>query len=745
MTNHAHYRNTRKALLCMSSLIAALVLLGGFSIVLIAHQQNSAEARQSLFYATKATESRTRSAERDVIDYAFWGDAYQHLHASLDLDWAYTRANMGRSMYDAMGYDGVFVIGPDGSTRYALVAGEMVNTTAEQWLEQDISAFVEAARDREEDQEAVAHYLRIGNQLALGTAAALTDGDDPDVITIEGPSSVLLFFEKLDPDTLQALGTDYGINNLRQASAQADNGDSMLALPVLGGDSLHLEWDLNRTGTRMLMWLMPILLVAAGVFGYLTRFNLRVSLAAARRLDARTEEASRLQAQLAHFANHDDLTGLPNRALLDERLQQACVAAQRTGRQLAVMLIDLDGFKPINDNFSHHLGDQLLVEVARRMSLLMRPGDTVARMGGDEFIVILPNLIGEDDAAAIAERIITEIAHPYRLEETDLRVTASVGIVMSDGRVEQPKQLMHHADLAMYKAKQEGRNAFQWYSNNLDNRACEITTLRNDLQQALEHDGFELYYQPQISADSGHVIGVEALLRWNHPQQGFIPPTQFIPISETTGQIIPLSQWVLDTACRQIAELNQGRSAPVSVAVNISPIFLLRGNFCALVQDALQTHQLAPHLLALEITEGVLLTNADRAIETLHQLNTLGVEVAIDDFGTGFSSLSYLKILPVHKIKIDRSFVSEVDSNAEDAALTHGIISMARHLGRRVNAEGVETEAQKQFLSTCQCDEYQGYLFSKPLPFNEIKQYLDNYSEETARSHRRQSAPQGKA
>lgn len=737
MTNQAHYRNTRTALLCMTGLILALVLLGALSIVLIAHQQNTAEARKNLFYASKAIDARSRNAERNVIDYAFWGDAYQHLHAKLDLDWAYTRANIGRSMHDAMGYEGVFVIAPDGSTRYALIEGEMRDTTAEQWLGQNINDWLVQARAAEPDQQAVSYYLNIDGQLALGSAAAITDGDDPTVEPTEGPASVLLFIEKLHPQSLQSMGNDYGVINLRQVSAEDGDDSSLLALPVFGGSNVHLQWNSERPGTSMFIWLMPLLLLAALIFGYLTRFNLRTSLAAARRLDQRTAEASRLQAQLAHFAHHDELTGLPNRTLLDERLQQACLAAQRSGRQLAVMLIDLDGFKPINDNFSHHLGDQLLIEVARRMALLMRPGDTIARMGGDEFIVILPNLAGEHDAAAIAERIIADIAHPYRLEEVDLRVTASLGVVMSDGRVVQPKHLLHHADLAMYKAKQEGRNSFQWYSSNLEDRACELTTLRHDLQEALEQHGFELYYQPQICAVTGQVIGLEALLRWQHPQHGFIPPTRFIPVSETTGQIIPLSQWVLNTACRQIVELNQGRSNPVNVAINISPIFLLRSNFCSLVQHALLSHQLAPELLVLEITEGVMLTNPDRAVATLQQLNELGVQVAIDDFGTGFSSLSYLKVLPVHKIKIDRSFVSGVDSHAEDAALTQGIIAMARHLGRKVNAEGVETEAQKQFLSACECDEYQGYLFSKPLSFSEIKQYLDNYNEETARLHKR--------
>lgn len=435
-------------------------------------------------------------------------------------------------------------------------------------------------------------------------------------------------------------------------------------------------------------------------------------------------DEKRYQAELSFNASHDVLTGLPNRALLEDRLRQGCQISQRYQRSLAVMFIDLDGFKPINDSIGHDSGDQILIEVAQRMCLQVRPGDTVARMGGDEFLVLLPDLAREEDVLLVAERLLSDIARPYLIDGIELHITASIGITLSDGQLAQPAQLIQQADLAMYKAKQEGRNNYQWFTNDLNHRVGERVTLRNELQKALDNQAFELYYQPQIDGRSGRVVGVEALLRWNHPQRGFISPSVFIPMAEDTGQIIPLSAWVLDTACRQMRLLcEQGMSGP-SVAVNISSIHFQRSNFVDSVQAVLSKHDLSAELLELEITEGVLLNHAERAIETLHQLKKLGVKIAIDDFGTGFSSLNYLKRLPIDKVKIDRSFVEEIISDQHDAAITQGIISMAHHLRLKVIAEGVETEPQFAFLKKSHCDLFQGYYFAKPMPFAELEAFM---------------------
>ncbi|HEY8332145.1 MAG TPA: EAL domain-containing protein [Pseudomonas sp.] len=440
-------------------------------------------------------------------------------------------------------------------------------------------------------------------------------------------------------------------------------------------------------------------------------------------------ERKRFESELAYNASHDVLTGLPNRSLLEDRLLQGCQIARRYSRELAVMLIDLDGFKPINDTLGHAVGDKVLVEVAQRMGAQIRPGDTLARLGGDEFVVLLPDLAHGEDVLLVAERLIRSISRPYRLNELELHVTASIGITLSDGEIEQPMKLIQQADLAMYQAKQHGRNNYQWYTEHLNQEVSERMTLRNELQKAIESMSFELHYQPQIDAHSGAVIGSEALLRWPHAERGLISPLRFIPVAEDTGQIIPISQWVLDTACRHNRQLLDRGLARGAISVNISAVHFLRSNFIETVRRALDSSGLPASLLELEITESVLLKNAERAIYLLHELKKIGVGLALDDFGTGYSSLSYLKDLPIDKVKIDRSFVQELISDPRDAAITQGIISMAHHLNLKVVAEGVESAEQAAFLNRNQCDAFQGFLYARPMPFAELEGYLQRQAQ----------------
>ncbi|MDE3735827.1 EAL domain-containing protein [Pseudomonas resinovorans] len=443
-------------------------------------------------------------------------------------------------------------------------------------------------------------------------------------------------------------------------------------------------------------------------------------------------EQKRVESELAYNASHDVLTGLPNRSLLEDRLRQGCQISQRYQRKLAVMFIDLDGFKPINDSMGHGIGDQILVEVARRLTQQVRPGDTVARLGGDEFILILPDLAREEDVLQVAERVIDCIARPYPIAGSELHITASLGIAMSEKGMQQPMQLIQQADLAMYKAKQQGRNCYQWYTTDLEQKVSERVTLRNELQKALEANAFMLYYQPQIDGRNGRVTGFEALLRWQHPLLGFISPAQFVPVAEDTGQIIPLSEWVLATACRDCRELLDRGMTGAVVAVNISAVHFQRNIFVDSVRRVLEETRLPAELLELEITETVLLDNAERAIATLQALKALGVRLSIDDFGTGFSSLNYLKRLPIDKVKIDRAFVQEIISDRHDAAITQGIISMAHHLRLRVIAEGVESESQFAFLKKSHCDEFQGYYFARPMPFEQLDQFLHEHHKSPA-------------
>lgn len=435
-------------------------------------------------------------------------------------------------------------------------------------------------------------------------------------------------------------------------------------------------------------------------------------------------EQRRYESELMFTINHDVLTGLPNRSLVEDRLSQACSTARRFHKRLAVLFIDLDGFKPINDSMGHNVGDRVLVEVAQRMSRLLRPGDTVGRMGGDEFIVVLGSLESDAQVADVAESLLRGIAQPYCFDGAVLHVTASIGIAVSDDLLEQPAQLIQQADLAMYKAKQAGHNNCQWFSDDLGHRVVERLALRHDLRQALEEGGLELHYQPQVDGRSGRVTCLEALLRWQHPERGLIPARDLIQIAEDAGQLIPLSRWALEAACRFQRRLADKGLADIAVAVNISAVFFRRGDFLAAIRAVLAETGLPPALLELEIPESVFLDGVDSAIAILRELRELGVRIAIDDFGTGFSSLGSLKQLPIDKVKVHQAFIKDITSDRHDANITQGIIAMVHHLRLQVVAVGVEDEAQYFFLRKIQCDAFQGFFLSRPLAADELERFL---------------------
>ena len=435
-------------------------------------------------------------------------------------------------------------------------------------------------------------------------------------------------------------------------------------------------------------------------------------------------ERKQHEAELAHRATHDSLTDLPSRETLQDRLQQALSLARRSGRTVAVLFIDLDQFKAINDSLGHDQGDQLLREVAQRLVQALRDGDSVCRLGSDEYVAVLPDLQRGDDVIAVAEHLLQDLARPYLMAGQAAHLTCSIGIALASPDTLSPSQLIGHADLAMFAAKKAGRNTYHVYTDDLDLRARERLELRNRLQVAIERQEFSLHYQPQIELGSGRLCGIEALLRWNHPELGQVAPSRFIPVAEDTGQIVTIGQWVLREACRQAAEWIRRGLIDCSVAVNISGLQFVRPQFEQTVAAALAETGLDPSKLELELTESVMMDQSGRAMEVLHRLRALGVHMSIDDFGTGFSSLSYLKRMPVDKVKIDRAFVTDITTNAEDASITLSIIAMAHHLGLRVIAEGVETESQLNYLRRHLCDEGQGYLFSRPLDAQAFETFL---------------------
>jgi diguanylate cyclase (GGDEF)-like protein/PAS domain S-box-containing protein len=427
-------------------------------------------------------------------------------------------------------------------------------------------------------------------------------------------------------------------------------------------------------------------------------------------------ERKRVEEQIEYQAYHDALTGLPNRRLFRDRLTVALAHARRMKHPLAVMFLDLDRFKVVNDTLGHSTGDELLKAVGARLQVSLREEDSIARMGGDEFTILLADLKSTDTAAKIAQKVLDTVALPLQIDGTELFVTTSIGIALFPSDGDSAEVLLANADHAMYRAKDAGRNSYQMFTPAMNNRALERLSLENDLRHALDRGELVLHYQPQINIASGRVTGVEALLRWNRPGFGLVGPKDFIPIAEETQLIVPIGEWVLREACRQAREWRGDRASGFRMAVNLSPRQFQHSDLPHVIAAALEISGIAPHDLELEITESLAMQNTTRTISTLQRLREMGVQIAIDDFGTGHSSLNYLRSFPIDSVKIDQEFVQEIEASAADRAIVSAVIGMARGLGLRVTAEGVETEEQLTFLREQGCEDVQGFLFGEPVP-----------------------------
>jgi len=441
-------------------------------------------------------------------------------------------------------------------------------------------------------------------------------------------------------------------------------------------------------------------------------------------VEERDEALRQHQDHLQRLAHFDDLTGLPNRALYCDRLSQALFQADRATQKVAVMFVDLDCFKDINDTSGHRVGDLLLKDVAARLQTIVRVSDTVARMGGDEFTILLPNLEDPEKASLVAQKILQNISEVYQVEGNDIYITASAGITIFPDDGKTVDDLLKNADTAMYHAKNNGRNVFQFFSREMNVKMMNRLDLQNNLRHALERNEFVLYYQPRINIADRCITSMEALIRWPHPEKGMIMPDRFIPLAEETGLIVPIGEWVIRAACLQIRKWQTQGNPLFPVAVNVSAYQFRRKNFTETVTEILEETGVSPALLEIELTESAIMKDVDSVIKVLKELNSLGIIISIDDFGTGYSSLSQLKRFPIDSLKIDRSFIANATTNADDRAIVIAIISMAHSLGLNIIAEGVETEMQLALLSAQGCQEMQGYLFSKPLPPDLLTQLL---------------------
>jgi diguanylate cyclase (GGDEF)-like protein len=476
----------------------------------------------------------------------------------------------------------------------------------------------------------------------------------------------------------------------------------------------------------------------AGAMDYLNKAEINAQLL--ERSIRYAIERKKTEDRIVQMAYFDSLTELPNRSLFYDRLKQALEQSKRYGWTLALLFLDLDNFKRINDTLEHRIGDLLLKGVADRLGSYVRSADTIARqggnavantiarLGGDEFTVLLTEIHSMRDAAKVAQRILTTLSEPFRLDGHEVYMTASIGIALYPADGEDINTIIKNADTAMYHAKEHGKNNFQFYKESMNATALERLQLESALRKAIERDEFVLHYQPRVDIACNCIVSTEALIRWNHPEHGIIAPMDFIPLAEETGLILSIGEWVLKTACMQNMTWQQMgcHNKPVAVSLNLSGHQFRQVNLIEIIEKVLADTNLPPDFLELEITESVIMSNADATITTLNKLKDMGVLLSIDDFGTGYSSFGYLKRFPIDNIKIDRSFIKDITANSEDATIVKAIIAMAHELKLKVIAEGVETEEQSQLLRSFRCDEMQGYLFSRPVTPERITEMFLN-------------------
>ncbi|UAW99742.1 EAL domain-containing protein [Halopseudomonas nanhaiensis] len=836
-------RHTRRSLLLIAGLMLSLFLVASATLVVIAFQQNHAALEHSRQYAARAIDSQLRALETVVSDYAFWGDAYRHLHVTVDTGWAYERQNMGPSLYEDFGYEGLLVIGPDDTTTYAVIRGALTDLSAERWLGQGLDGVLALARAQYEAEEPVSVIHNMNGQPVLVGAAPLTVGSDPTVTPMRGGTSVVLFVSIMSPEKLLQIGRDLGVDGLRVADQGASNERAWLDLDTQG-PSIALTWDPARPGEQLLYVMLPLLLLTGILCAGLALAILQRAFNTARDVDASYASLSASQAALAisearfrdvaeassdwiwetdsdlqitylsdrfakvtghlrkdwlgrpitdflrcpanlaswlngqigrtpggdtwqcyymsrdgrrrvcmvslryieesplaggyrgtarditdeveararieHLSQHDSLTGLPNRNRLQQFLDGRLKDTAAENEPLAMLSIDLDRFKPVNDTFGHHAGDLVLTEVANRLRSCLRDGDLVARLGGDEFILIVSGLATQDEIARLCARLIDSVERVIEYRGQRVFISASIGVAMAPMDATDPAELLRYADIALYEAKGAGRKTWCFYASDMNERILQRNQLERDLRQAIKDQTLHIVMQPRYHVESGRMVAAETLVRWYHPVRGQLGPDLFIPIAEETGLIHPLSTWILRSACEEAVAWKND----VRVSVNLSPSEFRRGDLVARVHDILRETGLEPHRLELEVTENVMLEDAERALEVMLQLKALGVRLAMDDFGTGYSSLSYLSNFPFDGLKIDRAFIAGLGDSASSQAIVEAVIALGSALDLTITAEGVETSEQLEQLRRLGCFEAQGYHLDRPMHLKDLRKMM---------------------
>lgn len=569
-------------------------------------------------------------------------------------------------------------------------------------------------RTRELTQEIVERQRAEDNLMLAGEVIeSLTEGVviiDPDFRI----SSVNPAFTVISGHSMEELIGNYPINHTALSRGGAMFEDMWRGLESHGRWEGEF-WNLRKNGEEYAERLSVTAIT--NMSGEVQQFAAILSDITKRKKD---------EERILYQANYDSLTGLPNRSLFLDRLNQSLLNMQRANKNLGLLFIDLDGFKLVNDTLGHDVGDMLLKETARRLGTCVRTGDTVARLGGDEFTIIMPSLDDARNAPLVAQRVLDSLQSAFLLSGHEAFISASIGITIFPDDASEAQDLLKNADAAMYRAKEHGKANYQFFTADMNEEVKERLVMKNGLSKALEHDEFKLLYQPKLDLRTGRVTGAEALMRWESPDLGLVSPVKFIPVLEETGMVVEVGEWALHTACRQHAEWVKQGLAPIKVAVNLSARQLREPSFVEIVKGALRKTDLPPSALEIEITESMLMSDAPNIVAALKDLHDYGVHISMDDFGTGYSSLSYLKRFPIDTIKIDRSFVSDIDTSPDDAEIIHTIINMGQTLNRKIIAEGVETQEQLDILKQYNCDEIQGYFFSRPLDPETFSHFIRN-------------------
>ena len=704
------------------------------AVLTAAERADDVQLQQERKLLTQAIADRGRRVLHELENVAASNDIVLQLHYNFDPDWVHHL--VGLRLHTFFDHEHVFVVDRTDGLTYALSGSASIDPKRFDRTRADLDRIIDLLRGRaqphddevvlESSLDATTNLNRPRRAQRLQTfmnrpaivAGVAANMPNSTGFTQSGASTLVLAVKFVDGQLLSDISARFDLPNLRTVGDHPiQEGENVSILSNSAGNAIaRFAWQPNRPGGKIVSTVLPFMIIAFGGFALLTGLALRYIRRTAMKL-AEGED------RLRHLALHDPLSGLPNRTSFGERLAAVIANTSRESGAAAVLAIDLDHFKDINDTLGHHIGDGLISVVAQRLVHAVRREDLVARLGGDEFAVITTEAPDLEAVERFAERLIAILRAPYTVSGHTLVIGASIGIAAIDRQSGDAADIMRRADVALYRAKNEGRSRACIYDADMDADLRERKQLENDLRVAIAEDGLSVAYQPIMNASGEKMAGVEALCRWHHPVRGSVPPVDFIPIAESSELIIPLGEWVLRKACLE-AKPWKG----LTVAVNVSPLQFRRQDFVEVIERILVETEFDPKRLELELTESTLLGNVDDAEKAMHRLKARGVRFALDDFGTGYSSLLYLRRFPFDRIKIDRSFVRAIETAADAASIVHAIVSLGRGLGMKVTAEGVETAEQQLFLRAAGVHSLQGYRFGKPQPADEIAGRLQQVS-----------------